>query len=153
MYEINLDKKYIHSVNHGIALSDGIGRSNTILPGEIVATSDIMKKLSQTVIDMTWVQMNTIQDAADNLIRSEQVKNSLNLLSSAKGGFDSFVRWILSFFSSFRDIRVVESFQSLSGLTMEIPREYMLKWYQRFQSPELVDQREHIRATIVRTWT
>lgn len=36
---------------------------------------------------------------------------------------------------------------------MELPREYVLKWYQRFQDTDFVEQRENIRTTLVHTWT
>ncbi len=154
IYEINLEKKYIHSVNHSVALSDGIGQVNTLLPGDIVATTDIMKKLTQLALDSAWTQMNIVRDAADAAIHSAQAKKSLDILREARGVYDWFVRWILSFFGAFRDIQVVESLEkAISGSTIEIPREYALKWYQRFQDTDFVEQRENIRATLIHTWT
>lgn len=84
VYEINLEKKYIHSVNHSIALSDGLGRANTLLPGDVVATTDIMKKLTQLAIDAAWNQMNILRDATDAVVHSAQAKKTLDVLREAQ---------------------------------------------------------------------
>jgi hypothetical protein len=154
VFEINLDKNYIHSVDHAVSLSDGLGRANTLLPGDIVEAKDIFKKLGNTILDTAWNQMNRAQDIADNILHSSQVQKSIDYLKEAWGIWDRFVRWLLSFFDGFRDIQVLESLQNIdTNKLWSIPKEYILKWYQRFQNIEFVEEREKIRTIITKTWT
>lgn len=155
VFEINLDKNYIYSVDHSVALSDWLGRVAMMLPGDVVDARDILKKLWQTILDSAWIQINLAQDLADNLLHSSQAQKSLETLKQARNMGDRFVRWILSFFDSFRDIKIIESIEgaSLEDTMTNIPKEYLLKWYQRFQDKNLVQQRENIRKLVIHTWT
>lgn len=54
VFEINLDRDYIHSVDHGVQLTDSRGQSLTLLPGELVAATNILKKLTQATLDRAW---------------------------------------------------------------------------------------------------
>lgn len=54
IFEINLDRDYIHSVDHGVALSDARGQAITLLPGELVQATNILKKLTTATLDRAW---------------------------------------------------------------------------------------------------
>lgn len=153
VFEINLDKNYIHSVDHSVALSDGFGRTATMLPGDIVSAWDILTKLGQDALDTAWAQFNILQDTADNLLHSAQMEKSLGLLKQAGSIWDRFVRWVLSFFGAFQDIQILETLSNPDGSkVMNMPKEYLLKWYQRFQDGQFIEERENIRAIVAKTW-
>lgn len=154
VFDINLGRNYIHSVDHSVSLSDGLGRVATLLPGDIASTQDILKRLGTAALDSAWIELNILQDTAENLIHSAQIEKSINFLKQVDNIWDRFVRWILSFFSAFKDIKILESLGNMDAKNMvDIPKEYILKWYQRFQDTKFVQERENIRTLITKTWT
>jgi hypothetical protein len=54
VFEINLDRNYIHSVDHSVHLTNILGQAVTLLPGELVEATDILKKLTQATLDRAW---------------------------------------------------------------------------------------------------
>lgn len=102
IYEINLDNRYIHSVNHAIALSDSSGKNMYLLPWELVDSENIWIKRGQEIIDTTWANLNKIKDAdyIEERIRSLSISldDNANILNKS---YDALIRWILSHFDGF----------------------------------------------------
>lgn len=81
------------------------------------------------------------------------MEKSLGLLKQAGNIWDRFVRWVLSFFGAFQDIQILETLSNPDGSkVMNMPKEYLLKWYQRFQDGQFIEERENIRAIVAKTW-
>ncbi len=111
VFEINLDANYIHSVDHSVMLSNAFGKFVTLLPGESVMANDIMKKITKG-LDTTWSTLNSLKDASYIQLRNTQLRANYSLLTGKSMAFDiwdRFVRWILSWFSAFRDIDIISA--------------------------------------------
>ncbi|MBX9809740.1 FecR family protein [Candidatus Gracilibacteria bacterium] len=151
VFEINLDDNYIHSVDHSVTLKNTFGNIVTLLPGEAVQADNILKKIT-TALDTTWISINQAKDDTYMTVRDTSLRATYSLLAgkdAAFGIWDRFVRWILSWFSVFQDISVIESIQS--GITegVAIPQTILMKWYQSFQGQDFVLERDKIRGTII----
>lgn len=83
-FDIDLTRGYIHSVDHGMQLSDRFGNSVTLLPGELVSAKNILQKLSQSVIDLSWSTWNQTQDANREAARAIKNTNMFNTLGRVK---------------------------------------------------------------------
>ncbi len=101
--------------------------------------SDIFKRITKG-IDTTWNKINISKDAIYMDMRSLELRKSYDQLigktytSYIGKTWDSLVTWILSWFSSFKDISILRTI-SLGG-TLDIarfPQDTILKWYQSFQ--------------------
>ncbi|MFZ2255625.1 MAG: hypothetical protein WAW59_03305 [Patescibacteria group bacterium] len=62
VYDIDLTRGYIRSVDHSVSLTDRRGNTVNLLPGELVSVTDILKKLGKEVVDQTWSTMNQARD-------------------------------------------------------------------------------------------
>jgi hypothetical protein len=62
VYDIDLTRGYIRSVDHSVSLTDKSGNSVSLLPGELVSVTDILKKLGKEVVDQAWNTMNQTRD-------------------------------------------------------------------------------------------
>lgn len=62
VYDVDLSRGYIRSVDHSVTLSDKRGNSISLLPGELVSVTNILKKLGKEVVDQTWNTMNQTRD-------------------------------------------------------------------------------------------
>ena len=152
IFEINLDANYIHSVDHSVTLSNTFGKLVTLMPGESVMASDIFKKITAE-LDTAWISLNTIKDSTYTSIRNTQLRATYSILtgkSNIQKTWDHIVRWILSWFSAFRDINIVTAINvgDISNMA-NMPQQVIMKWYQAFQSKDFVQERDHFRWTII----
>ena len=151
VFDINLVDNYIRSVDHSITLRSTFGKTVTLLSGEAVRANDIYTKII-TGFDTTWASINAAKDNAYDALRDAKLRETYMLLvgkSDIPDLWDEFVRWILSWFSTFRDLDVMRSIDlgSLEQYT-KIPQELIMKWYQSFQSSEFALERDKIRTMI-----
>ena len=118
------------------------------MPGESVMASDIFKKITAE-LDTAWISLNTIKDSTYTSIRNTQLRATYSILtgkSNIQKTWDHIVRWILSWFSAFRDINIVTAINvgDISNMA-NMPQQVIMKWYQAFQSKDFVQERDHFR--------
>lgn len=152
VFEINLDANYIHAINHSVSLKNTFGSLVTLMPGESVRASNILEKVTNE-LDTAWISINQSKDAIYIAARDTKLRGTYILLAGKKSIFefwDRFVRSILSGFSAFQDIEIIRAIKSgdISHI-MNLPQDTVMKWYQTFQGPEFVQERDTIRGTIV----
>ncbi len=122
------------------------------MPGESVRASNILEKVTNE-LDTAWISINQSKDAIYIAARDTKLRGTYILLAGKKSIFefwDRFVRSILSGFSAFQDIEIIRAIKSgdISHI-MNLPQDTVMKWYQTFQGPEFVQERDTIRGTIV----
>jgi len=123
-----------------------------LMPGEAVLATDILQKIT-TQLDTAWISVNEIKDAAYTTLRDTQLRATYSILTGQSKIFDiwdRFVRWILSWFSAFRDIDIITAMSSgdISYLKT-ISQNAIMKWYQAFQSKDFIQERDQIRGSIM----
>jgi len=151
VYDIDLTRGYIRSVDHSVSLTDRRGNLVNLLPGELVSVTDILKKLGKEVVDQTWSAMNQARDMLYLETHRASLQSQLDKLSGKTWGlWDSFVRWILSFIPTFADLAILESLLSeVPGFeNITIPKEKILALYQKIQDTKFVQERDKIRTYI-----
>lgn len=152
VFEINLDANYIHAVNHSVSLKNTFGSLVTLMPGESVRASNILEKVTNG-LDTAWISINQSKDTIYIAARDAKLRGTYILLAGKKSVFefwDHFVRWILSGFSAFQDIEIIRAIKSGDAShIMNVPQDTVMKWYQTFQGPGFVQERDAIRGTIV----
>jgi len=160
VFDINLERGYIHSVDHVVTLKNRLLQSVELMPGEIVSAADILKKLASSALDATWEGANQLRDQAYELARSVELEAAWNRLAgvgdsdgwwgSITEWFDRVVRWILEKFGMFSEIDFAKKLQSLDGAAiMNMPQEQLLKWYQTLKSKDFVEERDLLRGAIM----
>jgi hypothetical protein len=153
-FDINLERSYILSVDHSIALSDGLGRKVTLLPWEAVSAKNILEKISLSVRDAFWNEFNQLQDASDRLYREARIHETLDYFSeSSRTLWWRFVAFILSWFDAFRNIELYKNLSqnSLASLS-DMPEKYLLEVYQHFQDSKFVQERDAIRMKLIESF-
>jgi hypothetical protein len=152
VFEINLEKNYIHSVDHSVRLTNTIGQAVTLLPGELVEASNILKKLTQDVLDRAWGEYNRVRDQAEILVRNLMTEQTISLLWGDKEYatfWHDIVRSILKYIPGFQDIRVLEDIlEASTSISTDVSVDGVMRWYQRFQDTKFVQERENIRALL-----
>jgi hypothetical protein len=152
VFEINLDRNYIHSVDHSVHLTNILGQAVTLLPGELVEATDILKKLTQATLDRAWWEYNRVQDNAERLLQSVSIEKSLERLNGTFGlgsFWDGFVRFFLKQIPLFSDIRLMEQIRWIWKYTPEsISIEDAMHWYQHLQDTKFIQERESIRILL-----
>ena len=109
VYDIDLVRGYIRSIDHSVSLTDSLGRGVSLLPGELVSVKNILQKLTASVVDSTWALVNTTHDTLFLSARVEAIRTQVYILSGKSGGlWDRFVRWMLSFVPTFSDLAIIE---------------------------------------------
>ncbi len=109
VYDIDLVRGYIRSIDHSVALTDSLGRGVSLLPGELVSVKNILQKLTASVVDSTWALVNTTHDRLFLDTRAEALRSQVDMLSGKSSGlWDRFVRWLLSFLPTFSDLAIIE---------------------------------------------
>jgi hypothetical protein len=96
-------------VSHSVTLNNSFGKIVTLLPGEAVLANNILQKFNKS-LDIAWISLNNTKDTAYASVRDAKIQASYTLLVGKSQIFDlwdNFVRWILSYFDSFRDIQVL----------------------------------------------
>ena len=73
VFEVNLEKGYIYSVDHAVTLKNQLLQTVSLLPGKIASAYDIFTELGQNVLDTAWIEANQIKDQAYNLMRAAQM--------------------------------------------------------------------------------
>ncbi len=158
VFEINLDAAYIHAVSHDTVLSDNSGKNLALLPWEMVSSENIWIHRGREWLDTTWASWNTNADIFYQKSRTLLMEKSISLLSGKwkEGNYwDRFVRWILSFFQGFQEIKIskmlslgnIESLKNNSETTL-------IKYYQKLQSTDLIEMRDRVRWFLVeQSWT
>jgi FecR protein len=155
-FEVNLDRHYIQSVDHALALTDRLGQTVTLLPGELVDSRNILLRLTSSILDTSWNTINALYDQEESLRREALVQTRLALLSGwseVSSYYDRLIRWILSLMPGFGDIRIFESIQDLSlDRAQDITEENLLRAYQYVQDKKFVQERERIRTLLIEKW-
>ena len=154
-FDINLTNGYIQAVDHSIALADGAWRSQTLLPGELVSSKNIVEKLSTTVLDTTWSIWNQTKDDAQIALRFAQESDMIDRLKGTTDGiskvWDDFVRFILSFIPGFHDITLFEVLLWNTATTPSFSTQDIVSLYQRIQDKNFVQEREALRSVFQNT--
>lgn len=151
VYDIDLVRGYIRSIDHSVTLTDRYDNTLSLLPGEIASVRDILTKLTQDVVDASWNTVNQLRDVTFLSERSRLLQEQVDVLSGKSWGlWDRFVRWILSFVPTFDDLALL---QSLVGdipwlENIEIPREQFMRVYQKLQDTKFVQERDTLRSYI-----
>lgn len=152
VFEINLDNRYIHSINHAVSLKDGKGNTSLLMPGDIVDSEDILLVKSKEFLDRSWNSLNT---GLDVVFDTERMKKTLNPLlndgNSILWLYDRFIRFLLGHFHAF-EILNIESLiatQDLENLA-KIPTESLMIYYQRIQSFDIPETKEALRTSILK---
>lgn len=138
-------------MDHSVALSDNRGNSVSLLPGELVSVTDIVKKLGKEVVDQAWSTMNQARDTLQLDAHRVALQEHLDKLSGKSSGvWDRFVRWILSFIPTFDALGHFDLL--LSGVpgfeNIKIPKEQLLGMYQKLQDTKFVQERDKLRTYI-----
>lgn len=158
-FSINLEKNYIHSIDHSITLENNnlniFGKKFVlVMPGEIVSASNILEKLTQEIIDKTWEYSSNIKNSNYIQEHSQNIENSWKKISwilSENNYWDIFVRKILSYFDSFNDLEIAKKINSLDiNQISEIPTEFLLKYYQKFKIWDFAKERDILRWAIIK---
>lgn len=135
IYEINLERGYIHAVNHAVTLRDSSAKSLILMPGELVDSENIWIKKWKKILDNAWVHINTEYDKAYVLLRSSQVTSSLIEAShNIFTWYDWCIRWILGHFDTFQMLRIEDRLRD--GDTISLARytpDFLMSYYQRIQ--------------------
>lgn len=154
IYEINLDRYYIHAVNHAVELHDGKNNAVTLFPGEVVAASNILQKLSRDILDQGWNLINEYADIEYIEKRTTEVHARIKSLAHEKNIFDRAIRWMLSFFPRFDTLRVARALEegkwSLTSVAETVSTDTLVKWYQEIGWTEIPsDIKQALRETIL----
>ena len=135
IYEINLDKGYIHAINHAVSLRDSSNKQIILMPGDIVDSENILLKRGGELLDNTWLHLNMEYDAAYEAFRTSKVSLSKRENSGKMAEwYDQSIRWILKHFSAFKELNIEEILTQDNTFNLEqyTPR-ILLKYYQRIQ--------------------
>jgi hypothetical protein len=81
VYDIDLVRGYIRSIDHSVALTDSLGRGASLLPGELVSVKNILQKLTTSVVDSTWALVNTTRDTTFLSERADTLRTQVDMLS------------------------------------------------------------------------
>jgi FecR protein len=153
VFSIDLTHNQVASIDHSVTLENSLGQIVSLLPGEAVQADNILQKIT-TTLDASWVQLNTVADAAYTRIRDTELRSVYTRLATSSGGildlWDRFVRWILSFFSGFDSIATLSAIHSgdISRI-VDLPQATVMRWYQTFQSTDFVQERDQFRGAII----
>jgi FecR protein len=153
VFSIDLTNNTIASIDHSVTLTNALGQIVSLLPGEAVQADNILQRIT-TVLDINWVQLNTLADATYTHIRDTELRSVYTRLAYSSGGifdiWDRFVRWILSFFSGFDSISTLSAISSGDiARIADLPQATVMRWYQTFQSTDFVQERDQFRGAIV----
>ncbi|PID83739.1 hypothetical protein CSB09_04705, partial [Candidatus Gracilibacteria bacterium] len=150
VFEINLEKNYIHSVKHALILeSKVLGKKVVLLQGEIASVWDIFKRLSKEVLDTAWIKANEASDAIYNKSRKVSHEITLNLIR----GTNTLVAWwnrgvqkILSYLPGFEDIRYLQALANNKiDDVKDFSKEQIIKWSQFIKNTDLTQQKDMLR--------
>lgn len=123
----------------------------SLLPGELVSVTNILKKLGKEFVDQAWNTMNQTRDTLQLDAHRAALQEHLDKLSGKTSNiWDRFVRWILSFVPTFAELELLESLLSeVPGLeNIKIPKEQLLGMYQKLQDTKFVQERDKVRTYI-----
>jgi hypothetical protein len=123
----------------------------SLLPGELVSVTNILKKLGKELVDQAWNTMNQTRDTLQLDAHRAALQAHLDKLSGKTSNiWDRFVRWILSFVPTFAELELLESLLSeVPGLeNIKIPKEQLLGMYQKLQDTKFVQERDKVRTYI-----
>ena len=152
VFSLNLTENYIHSIDHAVMLENNFFQSSLLLPGEIASASNIFEKLGREVLDQIWEDAMTLKNEAYKSVRADEMANAWKILAGnllEKNYWDEFMRWILSFFDAFKElkfVRVVSSFDT--DAILKIPSDALVKIYQNLKIGDFALERDIIRGAI-----
>ena len=110
--------------------------------------NDIFRKINSG-LDTAWISLNRTKDTTYTTLRNIQLHTTYSILagkSSMVDIWDRFVRWILSWFSAFRDIDIISAMNAGDITYLKnLPQATIMKWYQTFQSTDFVQERDIFR--------
>ena len=150
IYEINLDKGYIHAINHAVSLRDSSNKQIILMPGDIVDSENILLKRGGELLDNTWLHLNMEYDAAYEAFRTSKVSLSKRENSGKMAEwYDQSIRWILKHFSAFKELNIEEILTQDNTFNLEqyTPR-ILLKYYQRIQWLAIGESTDSLRIAI-----
>jgi hypothetical protein len=150
-FEVNLEKKYIHAVDHMTTLRDRSKRSLHLLSWELVDSEDIWVKKWREWLDTAWNDWNMIGDAAYRKIRSLEIDERLRALSgSGKSMILDINRNLLRRIKSFEDLEIARLMNSGDAETLKrYSTEKLLDFYQKIPDITKIEDREKLRKLII----
>lgn len=136
-----------------LSLTDGLGRSILLLPGEIVSSTDILVKLGREYLDATWNDWNTVSDSLYEKIRSEEIEKRLGLLGESMKenlSFTTLSRELLQYVPGFESLEISQALLAGKITTLSLYSEATLtEYYQKLSGISLPDIEENLRTSII----
>lgn len=78
MFEVNLDRKYIHTIDHAVSVEDiGSHTGSTFVTAGGILDTDTRHALLQDKLDQAWNQINTNADIIYLNAKLEALKKTL----------------------------------------------------------------------------
>lgn len=151
-YGVNLDKNYLHSIDHAIEVQNSIFQKVFTLPGEAISLSNIFEKVSQNLLDTSWetnarALISQYWNAYVDQI-SKDISSLKNMVTS-NSLWQKFMRTMLSYIYGFRELNIFTKLQSHDVTKIEwIPLEDLTLWYQRMKIGEFPKERDVIRGAV-----
>ena len=152
VFSLNLTENYIHSIDHAVMLENNFFQSSLLLPGEIASASNIFEKLGREVLDQIWEDAMTLKNEAYKSVRADEMANAWKILAGnllEKNYWDEFMRWILSFFDTFKELEFVRAVSSFNtDAILKIPSDALTKLYQNLKIGDFALERDVIRGAM-----
>ncbi|GEM_PF-856074 len=152
VFSLNLTENYIHSIDHAVMLENNFFQSSLLLPGEIASASNIFEKLGREVLDQIWEDAMTLKNEAYKSVRADEMGNAWKILAGnllEKNYWDEFMRWILSFFDTFKELEFVRAVSSFNtDAILKIPSDALTKLYQNLKIGDFALERDVIRGAM-----
>lgn len=149
-FSINLDAGYIHSIDHVVSLQNNFLRKVSLLPGEVVSSSDIFTKVGVELIDHIWEDSVELKNSVYEAAHSDAVQKAWEKLAGNinSGLWDKFVRFILSKFDAFAEIEIIAHISSDADKLLNYGANELLGLYQKFKFGDFAKERDVIRGAI-----
>jgi hypothetical protein len=150
-FEVNLEKKYIHAVDHMTTLRDRSKRSLHLLSWELVDSENIWVKKWREWLDSAWNDWNIIGDATYRKIRSLDIERRLTgLTGSGRLGIDTINRALLSKVKWFENLEIARLMKSWDAEALKkYSSETLLDFYQKIPDITKSEDRERLRKLII----
>lgn len=152
-FEVNLEKRYIHSISHMSTLWDRWWNRVQLFAGEIVSSENILTKLTKEWLDSTWTNWNILEDAARAKIRELEIQKRMDMLSgSGNTLFQGVTRKIISHTKTFQDLEIAKLIRDKDlAWLQKYSTETILSYYQRIPNLTNPEERERIRYYLMTT--
>ncbi|GAB0175112.1 MAG: hypothetical protein HHAS10_09910 [Candidatus Altimarinota bacterium] len=151
IFEINLENKYIHAVNHNTSLTQK-NQTINLLPGEVVDSENILLKKGKEWLDTRWSEWNEASDAVYQSIQKLNLDARFESLTKDIGkiNFSNLTRTVLENVGGFEDLSIAELIKSnqLDELK-KISTNSLLSYYQKLGNLNNNESREKLRKALL----